>query len=215
MFVSTLLVMTATLGSVSAARADLLEASKARKNMVTMSADYLQRRTTLISKKPLEARGKLYYRAKPAVVTLHVSQPRASVIRLTPSAYEVYRPKRDTLERFALKKQTWTTLLTQTMSAQIKTLEEHFVIVRSALKHKSSDKRTIVLKPREKKLAQRISELELVLDTKRYLLHRVSFTEASGDRVSFELRKHVLNLKLAKSLFAIPLKKSTQVITHK
>ena len=215
MFVNVLLMVTATLGSVSAARADLLRASEARKNMVTLSADYVQRRTTLLSKKPIEARGKLYYRAKPATVALHVTQPRASVIRLTPSAYEIYRPKGDTLERFALKKQTWTGLLTQTMSAQVKTLEKHFVIVPSALKHKSSDKRTIVLKPRDTKLAQRITELEMVIDTKRYLLHRLRFTEASGDSVSFELRQHALNPKLAKSLFEIPRKKSTRVINHK
>ena len=214
MVMSLILLVASTL-SVTAARADLVRAAKARKNMTTMKADYVQRRTTMLSKKPLTASGTLYYRAKPATATLHVKKPRASVIRLSPKLYEVYRPKQDTLERFELKSNTWSNLLTKTMSAQVDTLEEHFVIVSSTLGKAPQKMRTIVLRPRKKKLAGKVTRLELVIDTNKYLVHRVSFDDRSGDRVSFELRNHKLNSKLAKSVFAIPKSNKTRVITHR
>ena len=63
-----------------------------------MSANYVQERSSLLSKRPLLTRGKLYYRAKPATVALLVDQPRRLTIRLSPDRYEVYRPDKNTLE---------------------------------------------------------------------------------------------------------------------
>ena len=140
---------------------------------------------------------------------------RRSLIRLTPKLYEVYRPKKNTLERFELKTDTWTTLLTRSMSAQIQKLEKHFTIVSSSLSEGPEVRRTIVMRPRDKKLKTKVKELSLVIDTKRYLVHRLSFTDHSGDQVTFELRDHKLNPKLADALFTIPKNDKTRVITHK
>ena len=139
---------------------------------------------------------------------------RKSMLRLTPKQYEVFRPGPNTLEQFTLKSEVWTSLLTKTMSAQVQTLEKHFRIVGSEAKGAPAKARRIFFEPRTKKLAKKIAKLEVVIDTKRYVLERVAFTEKGGDSVSFELSNHRLNKGVAPKMFKVPKNPKTRVIRH-
>ena len=72
------------------------------KDVAVLAADYVQRRTTALSKQPLLSSGKFLFVRQPQCVMFRAEQPRESVVRLTPEHYEVYRASRQRLERFVL-----------------------------------------------------------------------------------------------------------------
>tara|TARA_R110002072_G_scaffold46591_10_gene129067 strand:- start:48473 stop:49354 length:882 start_codon:yes stop_codon:yes gene_type:complete len=73
------------------------------KSVQVLVADYVQRRTTTLSKKPLRSSGSFLFVRKPACVVFRASKPRESIVRLTKELYEVFRPRRKRLERFTLE----------------------------------------------------------------------------------------------------------------
>lgn len=72
------------------------------KSVRVLVADYVQRRTTTLSKKPLRSSGGFLFVHTPACVVFRAEKPRQSIVRLTKDLYEVFRPRRKRLERFTL-----------------------------------------------------------------------------------------------------------------
>lgn len=96
-----------TIGSITSEQRDqaiklLRRHAELSKSVRVLVADYVQRRTTTLSKKPLRSSGGFLFVRKPACVVFRAEKPRQSIVRLTTDLYEVFRPRRKRLERFML-----------------------------------------------------------------------------------------------------------------
>src|SRR5204862_7212732 len=82
---------------------ELLDKHAARsRDVKVLVADYVQRRTTALTKEPLQSKGRFLFVRDPAAVLFFATEPRVSTIRLTAAMYEVHRPAKKQLERFHL-----------------------------------------------------------------------------------------------------------------
>lgn len=181
------------------------------KSLQVLVADYVQRRTTSISKRPLISKGGFLFVKKPACVVFRAAPPRASVVRLTPGRYEVFRPRRKRLERFLLGSPELARGLFAALGGDADKLLADFAVC--SLVEVAGEVR-IGLKPSEKAVRERLRELSLRLRSKDAELRAVSYRDHAGDLIEIELANPQPNPKRAPSA-ELEVPKGTAIIEHK
>ena len=171
-------------------------------------ADYIQRRTTTLSKKPLLSSGGFVFVRDPACVVFRANMPRQSVVRLTSKIYEVFRPRRKRLERFSMGGLDLAQGLFAAVGGDAKQLLKDFnILAFSSTDSKTGPKTepeqaesstpsiaTIRLVPKNKLMRERLRELLIQLHVtaaseSEVALRSVSYRDQSGDLVEIELAK--------------------------
>jgi hypothetical protein len=212
------------------------------REVAVLVADYVQRRDTALSKKPLVSSGALLFVRKPACVVFRAEKPRQSVVRLTPSTYEVYRPRRKRLERFQLPGPQLAESMFAVIGGDIDGLLADFTVsgIADAVADEQgkdkvgSDSGTVLsndtvlsnveirLSPKSEETAKQLRELFVVLAVRTakapakpsVVLHSIAYRDHSGDLVAIELSKLVANPKNAPSA-DFEVGEGTKVIEHK
>lgn len=194
------------------------------KSVTVLVADYVQRRTTTLSKKPLLSSGNFLFVMQPAAVVFRAKKPRDSVVRLTGELYEVFRPRRKRLERFHLAGPELSRGLFAAVSGNAEQLLKDFEVAgltseKVARPDGGAAALSIRLVPKAAVTRQRLRELTVTLrpaskEHAGIMLRAVSYRDRSGDLVEIELHKLRVNPKDAPSVaFEVP--KDTQIIEHK
>lgn len=200
----------------AAARAaqTLLDAQAARSRGVrVLVADYVQTRTTPLLKEPLVSRGQFLFVRDPACIVFRASEPRAAVIRLLPTTYEVFRPQKQQLERFRFDGPQLAEGLFAAVGGDVELLRKEFA-VRSCGEDSARPGCTrIVLLPLRDEVRARLSELSLCLSTEDAALRAVGYRDPAGDLVEIELRNVAVDpTKPPSAEFEVP--PETRVIEH-
>lgn len=190
------------------------------KNVATLVADYVQRRTTTLSKRPLLSSGAFLFVEKPAAVVFRAEKPRASTVRLTGTVYEVYRPRRKRLERFHLDGPELSRGLFAAVSGDAEQLLKDFDVA-ELRQQKMADGavvKAIRLVPRAKPMRARLPELTVSLRPPQkgdqgVALRAVSYRDRGGDLIEIELHRLRVNPKTAPSA-EVEVPKGTRVIEH-
>lgn len=195
------------------------------KSVLTLVADYVQRRTTTLSKRPLVSSGRFLFVKKPAAVVFRAAKPRPSVVRLTADVYEVYRPRRKRLERFHLDGPELSRGLFAAVSGNAGQLLKDFDVAQLRA-HKLTGKPdspaafSIRLVPKTEVMKKRLPELTVTLTppTRQsehgIALRAVSYRDRSGDLIEVTLHELRVNPKAAPSA-AIDVPKDAKVIEHR
>ena len=203
------------------------------KGVEVLVADYIQRRTTTLSKKPLLSSGGFLFVRDPACVVFRANKPRQSVVRLTSKLYEVFRPGRKRLERFSMGGLDLAQGLFAAVGGDAKQLLRDFDIfgfssTEPKTEPKTESKKaddgksgsaTIHLVPKSKLMRERLRELLIQLDVtaaneSEVALRSVSYRDQSGDLVEIELAKVRKNPKDPPSA-AIDVPSDTRIMDHK
>jgi outer membrane lipoprotein carrier protein LolA len=196
------------------ARALLRALAKKQEGLATLSAGYLQTRTSALSRSPLTSRGTLHFRARPSCIVFEVAEPRPARIRLDETSYEVHRPAEKRLERFLLGSSGLSKALFQAFAADVEGIEGAFRIERFIESGEKKEAAEIELRPREEAMRRQLTSLTLTVAREGPALTRISYQDGQGDRVTIDLEKVVLNPKLAAETFDAPLPEGTKVIVH-
>jgi len=190
------------------------------KNVATLASDYVQRRTTTLSKRPLLSSGAFLFVKKPAAVVFRADKPRASTVRLTGTVYEVYRPRRKRLERFHLDGPELSRGLFAAVSGDAEQLLKDFDV--AELRQQSLADGAVVkairLVPKTKAMRKRLPELTVSLRPPKkgdqgIALRAVSYRDRGGDLIEIELHKLRVNAKDAPSA-NLDVPEGTRVIEH-
>jgi hypothetical protein len=206
--------------------------AKASKSVKVLVADYVQTRTTALSKKPLRSSGSFLFRRKPACVVFRAEKPRASIIRLTKELYEVFRPQRKRLERFTLQGPDLSLGLFAAVGGDADRLLADFGIAGFLVAEIAAEGReapvatgavtaAISLVPKDRETRERLRELVVTFAVVAkaegnpvVTLRSVAYRDHSLDLVAIELRNVRSNPKDAPSVaFDVP--KDTRVIEHR
>lgn len=194
----------------------LLEALiEAQAGMAQMTAEYVQERTTPLTRKPLVAEGKLAFRRDPGCVVFFVREPRAAVIRLDLAHYEVWHPERARLERFVLPDDQMPRLLFDALGPTKANLERAFTVERCERVEGSETLRRLTLLPTGEDARRIASKITLTIDAKTKALRGFGYTDPRGGDVRVTLDKVELAAKADDALFRLDVPKDAQVIVQK
>ncbi|MFN3241355.1 MAG: LolA family protein [Planctomycetota bacterium] len=151
-------------------------------------ADYVQRRTTALSKKPLRSSGAFLFVRDPGCVMFRAKKPRPSVVQLTAKHYQVYRPRRKRVERFLLGGPELANGLFAAIGGDVDRLLRDFRIVACDDVAERSLAR-VRLQPRDEQVRRRVAELQVTLHAETGALRSVAYRDRGGDLVEIELLK--------------------------
>jgi outer membrane lipoprotein-sorting protein len=174
------------------ARAVLVRAAEAQRDVATLRASYVQVRTTELLPEPLESRGTLLFRRSPACIVFHAREPSDTRIRIDATAYQVYRPEQRRCERIELSVPDLPKALFGALTPEPSALERRFVFA-ACLATDETD--TVVLEPRDEGTRQVLTRLEIVVRRQDAAVVGVAYRDASGDDVRIELREIAPNPK--------------------
>lgn len=196
------------------ARAERLLRAHAKQSadVRVLVADYVQRRTTALSKKPLVSEGAFLFVRDPGCVLFRARKPRASVVQLTAKHYQVYRPRRKRLERFLLDGPELANGLFAAIGGDVDGLLRGFRIVAGDEADGGKAVRAR-LQPRDAEVRRRVAELQVTLHAETGALRSVAYRDRGGDLVEIELRKPRANPKdPPPAKLEVP--KGTRVVEH-
>jgi outer membrane lipoprotein-sorting protein len=192
-----------------------------QQDVAQMTAEYVQLRSTPLTKKPLTAKGTLAFRREPGCVVFFVREPRESVIRLDATHYEVWHKDKARLERFVLPSDEMPRLLFDALAPTALGLEQGFVVescvpVPSAEKDAApSTLREITLLPTDKKTKRVAAKITITLDTQGPELRGFGYRDPRGGDVRVELSNLVVAAKADPALFTLEVPKETKVTVQR
>lgn len=194
------------------ARADkLLEAHAEQSRKVqVLVANYVQRRTTELSREPLISRGEFLFVREPACVVFRATTPRVSIVRLRAAIYEVYRPQRKQLERFHLEGPELAEALFAAIGGDLEVLRRNFAIQDCV---EDRGRASIRLAPRAALVQQRLRQLIVTVRNTDGVLCAVAYRDSAGDLVEIELQEPRQNPKDAPSA-ELEVGKDTTIVEH-
>lgn len=162
----------------------LLRAHAGRSRAVrVLVADYVQRRTTTLLKEPLLSRGEFLFVREPACVVFRAAAPRPSVVRLTATTYEVFRPQQQQLERFHLDGPELAEGLFAAVGGDVDRLLRDFVVTACAPHGDGAARVQLHFAPRSAAARERLRELILTLHAADGALAAVAYRDPAGDLV--------------------------------
>ncbi len=183
----------------------------AQRKVEQMTADYVQYRSSPLTKKPLTSKGTLAFRRAPGCVVFRVTEPRASVIRLDTAHYEVWHPDKARLERFVLPSDEMPRLLFDALAPTTTSLEKGFVVESCTAVADAATRREITLVPTGVKTKRVAAKITITLDTEGPRLCAFGYRDPRGGDVRVELNELKLTEKADDKLFALDVPKETKV----
>ncbi len=193
---------------------ELLDKHAARsKDVEVLVADYVQKRTSTLTKEPLQSRGQFLFVRDPACAVFRATEPRVSTTRLTATTYEVYRPARKQLERFHLDGPELAQGLFAAVGGDVGRLRADFDVAGVADDPADKLRVQVRLVPKVKLVREQLQELVVTLHQKDGALGAVAYRDKSGDLVEIDLRGIEVNPKQAPPA-TLDVPKDTQVVEH-
>jgi outer membrane lipoprotein-sorting protein len=195
------------------ARAALKALAERHVGAKTLSARYVQVRTTPLRKTPLESRGELLFRASPGCIVFAVKEPSDARIRLDENAYEVWRPQSSQLERFVLGRPDLARALFDSLLADWDQLSKRLALGGVTASPDQSRLRVRMV-PREEAMRPYLTALELVVAADGSRLHEIAYDDGQGDHVALVLDALEIDPKLEAGAFELQLPPGAKVLEH-
>lgn len=193
---------------------ELLDKHAARSREVkVLVAEYVQKRTSTLTKEPLQSRGQFLFVREPACAVFRATEPRVSTVRLTATTYEVHRPARKQLERFHLDGPELAQGLFAAVGGDVARLRAEFDIAGVAADPANEARVQVRLVPKVKAVREQLQELVVTLHQKDGALGAVAYRDHSGDLVEIELRGIEVNPKEPPPA-TLDVPKDTTVVEH-
>ncbi len=183
----------------------------AQRKVEQMTANYVQYRSSPLTKKPLTSKGTLAFRRAPGCVVFRVTEPRVSVIRLDTAHYEVWHPDKARLERFVLPSDEMPRLLFDALAPTTTSLEKGFVVESCTAVAGVATQREITLVPTDVKTKRVAAKITITLDTQGPRLCAFGYRDPRGGDVRVELSELKLAEKADDKLFALDVPAETKV----
>ena len=200
--------------AVAAAEGRLRALASKNRDTKVLVADYVQRRSTKLSKEPLVSRGQFVFVRQPGCVVFRAKEPRESITRLRADTYEVYRPQKKQLERFALDGPELGNGLFAALSGDADALLRDFEIRSGDADPARPGHTLVVLAPRTATIRERLTELSMSIAVATDALAAVAYRDAAGDLVEIELGSVAVNPRDPPSV-ELETAEGTTVIEHR
>jgi len=192
-----------------AAKAALQKLCDRFRDLRFLSAGLVQTRRTELLDKPIVSSGKMYYRRDPARLVFQLGEPRRVEIHMDRTSYQVYRPDEKRLERFDFGADGPSGAILMVFEPKMEALEKNFSIRGGDVK---DGVREIALDTIDERLKKRLKRIVLRIAESDAALRGMSYTDAEGDDVRFELSDVALNPDLEPSRFDLKTPDGTRVI---
>jgi outer membrane lipoprotein-sorting protein len=192
-----------TVGLFSAAAAlsqDLTSLKEASRNIRSVKADFLQKRTLQILTKPLVSEGKLFFYAPDSLRWEYLNPLRSVMLQ-----------KGNTIQVYNFSEGAWKPEMTQAVEARRMVLAEISRWFQGRFDESKAFKHTyspgpparIILLPGEG-INRFIQRVEIVLSVRPGVIDRVEIEEPGGSRTSIEFRNVEINSSISSEVFEKP-----------
>ncbi len=192
---------------IPAARWTTLQAVDAKASKIKdLRADFIQEKHTLLLKKPLVSKGTLV-QIGPRLL-METTHPKPSTVAMDAKQVQMYYPQDRIVEIYPMagaagRLAGWPMMRPVQMAQQFDMAEVPV-----------DDPKlwSLRMTPRQKKMAQRLKQIDLVLDPQRGLLQRVTIHDADGDRTVMSLHNIQTNQNLKPASVTLKLPKDVKIV---
>ncbi len=196
------------------ARAAIRALGERHRELQTLACDYEQLRSSALLVEPLRSAGKLRWRREPACLMFEVKEPSVARLRLDERRYEVLRPERKQLERFAFAGPELPRALLHAFAPDLTQIEQRMQIRGVARTGPEQSWLRIRFAPTDDALQDVLSSLSIEVDPRDATLRAIAYTDAQGDEVELQLREIVRDPELREDAFELRAEPGTRVLEH-
>jgi outer membrane lipoprotein-sorting protein len=168
------------------------------KSLRTLTATFVQVKSTAILKEPLRSEGVIYFKA-PGTMRFTIHDPSPLTILFKNRLVIFYNP--DTGEK--KERYVGNNILKEYFGVgkPLKEFERHYTIAVSPMGDDGTYHMTLI--PRKARMASRIATIEMDISPDQWLPSRIEMTEKSGDLTSIRLAYTSINEPLKADLFRV------------
>jgi outer membrane lipoprotein-sorting protein len=195
----------------AAANAALRKLAAKMRDARTLTANVVQSRKTELLDKPIVSSGSMAYRRDPALLAFHLTEPRRAEILLDKTSYQVYRPDEKRLERIDFEGDDVTSRILMVFEPKADEIGKAFRITGSEPREGRIE---VTLDSSDERFRKRMKKIVLTLVESDGALVKVSYTDAEGDEVQFDLSQVVVNPELPADAFLLKIPEGTRILRH-
>jgi len=168
------------------------------KSLNTLTATFIQVKSTRLLKEPLHSEGTIYFQA-PGMMLCKILNPTPVTLLFKNRLFLVYYPntgksKERHLGNNILKEYFG-------MGKPIEEFEKHYAFTLDSIGNDGTYHLKLI--PRQKRMAQRIEMIEMDIAPDQWLPHRIDILEKNGDFTSIRLEVTSINEPLAAEIFLV------------
>ena len=183
---------------------------KAQRETNTLVASFTEKKELKLLAKPVQSRGEFFYN-RPNQVRWEYLEPDRKVFVITEDMYVAYYPALKRAEEVPIKKFVGKRLFRFLGVGQsIDDLGKYYEF-RLDPKSDLKDTQLLVLVPRKKKLADRVAEMKIWVDTTTYLPRQLQYVESDGDSTVLAFQDIRTNIAVTADRFHLDLPKDVVV----
>lgn len=197
--------------------ADKLEAlvqrvSQVQASLKTLSADFVQRRTSRLLAEPSVSRGKFYFQA-PDSVRWDYTSPRPMTVLLAGGVAITYRPLEKRAERIEVGRAQRRVFRFLSAAEPLDKLMGYFTF--TFRDPGPSGNYTLLLKPTAHQIKKRLQSVEIEIDRHSLLPVRVAYAEPDGDSTEYSFSAIEMNKPQSAGLFDLALPPDVHIVQLK
>jgi len=183
---------------------------KAQRETGTLVASFTEKKDLKLLARPVLSRGEFYYN-RPNQVRWEYLDPDRKVFVITEDMYIAYYPALKRAEEVPIKKFVGKRLFRFLGVGQsIDDLGKYYEF-RLAPQSDLKDTHLLILVPRKKKLAERVAEMKIWVDTTTFLPRQLQYVESDGDSTLLAFQDIRTNIPVAAGRFHLDLPKDVVV----
>jgi len=183
---------------------------KAQRETGTLVASFTEKKDLKLLARPVLSRGEFYYN-RPNQVRWEYLDPDRKVFVITEDMYIAYYPALKRAEEVPIKKFVGKRLFRFLGVGQsIDDLGKYYEF-RLAPQSDLKDTHLLILVPRKKKLAERVAEMKIWVDTTTFLPRQLQYVESDGDSTLLAFQDIRTNVPVAAGRFHLDLPKDVVV----
>jgi outer membrane lipoprotein-sorting protein len=188
----------------------LKEFDQAQRKTTSLVAGFTEKKELKLLARPVLSRGEFCYH-RPNQVRWEYVEPDRKVFVITEDMYVAYYPALKRAEEVPIKKFVGKRLFRFLgLGQSIDDLAKYYDF-RLAPHSDLKDTYLLVLVPRKKKLAERVAEMKIWVDTTTYLPRQLQYVESDGDSTLLAFQDIRMNVEVAASRFHLELPKDVVV----
>lgn len=180
-------------------------------NLVTMEADFEQRKESQLLLEPEVSTGHFWYHA-PDRVCWSFESPTDTLVTISEGSMLTWYRDLGTAERVDIGKQADKVMEYLSASNSLETLQRYFS-VRVTFPENEGDPYALQLDPRFDRVAQRIEQMAIRLHPEGFYPLYLKYVEPDGDLTEFTFENIVVNEEIADETFNVTLPDDVQVRT--
>lgn len=178
-------------------------------NLVTMEADFVQRKDSQLLLEPEESRGHFWYHA-PDRVRWSFTAPTDTLVTISDGSMLTWYRDLGRAERVDIGKQADKVMEYLSASNSLETLQRYFS-VRVTFPEQDGDPYALQLDPRFDRVAQRIEQMAIRLHADGFYPLYLKYVEPDGDVTEFTFENIVVHQDIADEVFQIELPDDVEV----